>query len=203
MPLAYFQFATVIQLRAWYWEQQQAICHYYYCYAWAYFSHVAYLSLSWLCSSSHRYISNMSCGFQLGTKVYVQQAQKQTLDFVFVFVLPLGIKAHSFNKRLSIDLSSFYIRLWRHQIVWNTGHALKESLLVKGTLKGWIVPHPVPVRSTMLFDKVQTWGICLQGSISWPGGRGITWDLCVLSLSWNLYFYCLNHLEPPRNDHHS
>ena len=34
----------------------------------------------------------------------------------------------------------------------------------------------------MLFDKVQTWGICLQGSVSWPGGRDITWDLCVILL---------------------
>ena len=42
------------------------------------------------------------------------------------------------------------------------------------------VPRPVPVRSTMLSDKVQTWGTCLQGSVSWPGGRGITWDLCVV-----------------------
>ena len=42
------------------------------------------------------------------------------------------------------------------------------------------LPHPVPVRSTMLFDKVQTWGICLQRSVSWPGVRGITWDLCVI-----------------------
>ena len=44
----------------------------------------------------------------------------------------------------------------------------------------WQLPRPVPIRSTMLFDKVQTWGICLQGSISWPGGHGITWDLCVI-----------------------
>ena len=29
-------------------------------------------------------------------------------------------------------------------------------------------------------DKVQTWGICLQRSVSWPGGRGFTWDLCVI-----------------------
>ena len=43
-----------------------------------------------------------------------------------------------------------------------------------------ILPRPVPVWSTMLFDKVQTWGICLQRSVSWPGGRGITWDLCVI-----------------------
>ena len=42
------------------------------------------------------------------------------------------------------------------------------------------LPHPVPVWSTMLFDKVQTWGICLQRSVSWPGGRGITWDLRVI-----------------------
>ena len=42
------------------------------------------------------------------------------------------------------------------------------------------LPRPVPVRSTMLSDKVQTWGTCLQGSVSWPGGRGITWDLCVI-----------------------
>ena len=40
------------------------------------------------------------------------------------------------------------------------------------------LPRPVPVRSTMLFDKVQTWGICLQRSVSWPEGRGITW-ICV------------------------
>ena len=44
----------------------------------------------------------------------------------------------------------------------------------------WPLPRPVPVRSTMLFDKVQTWGICLQRSVSWPGGRGITWDLRVI-----------------------
>ena len=42
------------------------------------------------------------------------------------------------------------------------------------------LPRPVPVRSTTLFDKVQTRGISLQGSVSWPGGHGITWDLCVI-----------------------
>ena len=42
------------------------------------------------------------------------------------------------------------------------------------------MPRPVPVRSTMLFDKVQTWGIGLQRSVSWPGGRGLTWDLHVI-----------------------
>ena len=70
---------------------------------------------------------------------------------------------------------------------WVTGRRVCETSRTgrrdggrPGNVLGRRLPRPVPVLSTMLSDKVQTWGTCLQGSVSWPGGRGITWDLCVI-----------------------
>lgn len=85
-PRAYFRFATLPQLRALHWEQE-AICHYYYCYALT--SHLACLSLSCLLSSSCVHTFNKYCGFQFGNSgaMYGKHRSKRQICFHFCFFL--------------------------------------------------------------------------------------------------------------------
>lgn len=130
-PRAYFRFATLTQLRALHWEQE-AICHYYYCYALTYLSHLACLSLfpayfpHPVCT-----LSTSTVDFSLWAGGPCMGSTEANARFVFIFVSSLRIKARSHNKRVKHTLGvGFYVMLQRYQNVWSPVCAYKKSYLV-------------------------------------------------------------------------